>query len=270
MGKLEQYGWSEIPDEPGKLEWLHKDQLRIDPAYQRSRVSTVRVNAIAAKWSWKACLLLAVIRRLDHSLWVFDGGTRLLAALKRPDIRELPCWVFDEKKIEREAEGFLAVNTVRGSMLMAERFRAMLISLDPDALAVNALIERYGYKIEPKAGQWRLACVKALLTEHRADCGVLEALFPLLCEICPSGEPLRDRLVQGACILERHLRRRDDSLLAQHHRVKLVAAGQQAILRQMTSTAEYHGKGGEKVCAEGIIMLLNHRRSSRRIKTLFD
>ena len=53
--KVELYGWK-VTDTPGALSNLNKTLLQIHPAYQR--VATLdKINAIASKWSWVACLL---------------------------------------------------------------------------------------------------------------------------------------------------------------------------------------------------------------------
>src|ERR1044072_8898324 len=83
----------EIKDAPPKLEWIHKSQLAVDPAYQRE-ANLTKVEKIAAGWSWKALGTLQVAKRGDGKFLVFEGGHRLLASKQRVDVQELPCAIY--------------------------------------------------------------------------------------------------------------------------------------------------------------------------------
>ena len=61
--KVDRYKWK-LVDLPGKVHLIHKDELHIDPAYQRE-ASLGKIRAIAGKWSWIACGAIIVGQGMD-------------------------------------------------------------------------------------------------------------------------------------------------------------------------------------------------------------
>lgn len=91
IDKIKRYGWKLI-DKQGEFMLIEKDELYVDPVYQRSNWNSKKVNDIASAWSWNRCGTLTVAIR-DDKWWIIDGATRKLAADKRSDIKKLPCMV---------------------------------------------------------------------------------------------------------------------------------------------------------------------------------
>ncbi len=266
--KVEVYNWT-MKDEPGTQHYIHKNLLNVDKEYQRTSVSWTRVNEIASSWSWKACGVLSVAKRPDSSLWVFDGQHRKLGADKRADITTLPCIVFDSEVVAEEAQAFYDVNTNRGNMPWTDKFRALIAANDPTAMQVKEMVESEGYTINCSGVPFTVRCAGALMTQFQKDKEIAQRIWRL-CAALHAGEVIRDRIYSGLCHLETALSARgDETLLAKHNVQTLQNAGVDAIWESIASAVGFYKSGGAKVWAEGIVKLLNHKRKTRRIESLF-
>lgn len=268
LSKLDQYGWG-VLDERGHFEWIPKDELFIDHAYQRDKVSQIRVASIRRDWSWVACGVLIVARRKDGSLWIVDGQHRKLAADHRVDIQDLPCIVFNAAEVKDEATGFYRANTVRGPVDSYSKFKAMVEAGDPVAKAVKQMVESTGYKATVTHQTYGVACVVRLMNCYSSDAPLTMDVWKLLCEI-GDGEPPTERVVAGVFLLESRLREEGMTLLDKRNKEVLQKAGLAGIQESIQKTLSYYSKGGERYYAEGILQLLNKRRSSHRIPSLIN
>lgn len=90
--------------------------------------------------------------------------------------------------------------------------------------------------------------------------------------IASDGSSITDQLFGGLFHLERHLRSighpRNSSILDKHNIDDLVASGTNKIKQSIGATRAYFVKGGGRIFAQGIINLLNHRRSARKIPSI--
>lgn len=122
--KIERYGWK-VRDEKGNLEWLPKNNLHIDKAYQRNLSEEKRLR-IASNFSWIAFGALSVALRPDGTFWIIDGSHRHAAAMSRSDIKDVPCVLFSTvgDGVD-EANGFLALNTARKPLEYLDKFNAL-------------------------------------------------------------------------------------------------------------------------------------------------
>lgn len=263
--KVEQHGW-EIRDVPGEMEWIHKAQIKVDHNYQRTNVSNNRVLEIARCWSWVACGVLIIARRPDGSLWAVDGQHRKLAADKRADVQMLPCIVFDTTDVQEEARGYLRANTVRGPIKTAEKFNAMIIASDEPALFVKAMVQESGYRIAKAPCDFGVTCVGQILSSVQIDRRVAKEIWEL-CVAIHGGQFIRERVFGALFYLERYLHSKfpGETILRGHNRDALIAAGLDNINSAVHRAMVFHGKGGAKICADGVITMLNHKRRTRRI-----
>lgn len=141
LSKTEHYAWAPISGSRPELRFIPKGQLARDMGYQRDgRQLTAHQVKIASEWNWRECGALVVARR--HGAWlVVDGQNRVLAALRRQEITDLPCVVIQttgsaENKRREEAAAFLRINGGRRAVTPLQRFRAGLLARDP--LCINA------------------------------------------------------------------------------------------------------------------------------------
>ncbi len=272
--KVDVYDW-EVLDEKGRFEEIHKGQLRIDPAYQREFVSNSRILEIARNFQYKACLTLGVARRPDGSPWVFDGQTRKCAADRRSDLTLLPCMVWDVSDKKWEALAFLAIQCARGPVKSTDKFKAMLIADDATALAVKAMVEETGYEVSSRKAQFTVSCVGALMNAYKVNPCCARTAWRLSSELF-SGDVVTDFVFGGLFYLEQFLAKRGVaspaeaySLTDRHNKESLLSAGVEIISRSINETRAYYKKGGAKVYAEGIVQLLNRRRRTRKLPSVF-
>lgn len=262
--KVEQMRWT-MKDGPGQFNMLSKFLLKVDPEYQRLHVSQSRINEIARAWSWVAYVCVAVAKRRDGSYWVIDGQHRVLAARKRHDIQELPCMVFEVDTIEDEANGFISVNTVRGAMSAVEKFRALKISRDPQALLAAELLSDFGYHATRSAtGPGQIGCIAMLLNFIRQSPDVCRSVFGLVVDLVEGG-PINDRLFGALFMLELHLAKHRESIFRAHNLNAIRELGADRLIVETRRASEYFGKGGARIWAQGLINILNKRRRTRRL-----
>lgn len=254
-----------VVNKAGKFLWIDKSKLSVDHEYQRDNVNDVRVNKIAANWNWVAFGVLTVAERPDKTYWVVDGQHRKLAADKRTSVTNLPCMVFRMVEKLEEAHGFLDANTLRGTVSAYDKFRCKLACKEPAALSVKAMVDHSGYKIT-RGGTERngVTCVARLTRCYDADPSVSERIWTLCTRIC-GGEGMIEDLFMGAFTLECKLSKSGTSLLDRHHAEKLIEVGQADILKKMRDLKIALGKGGPKVCAQAIVLVLNKSKKTNKI-----
>lgn len=266
--KIDMYGW-EMVDKCGRFQKVSKRELHIDPGYQREHVKHARVNRIASRWSWVRFGALSVARRPDGSLWVFDGQHRKLAADKRSDVDELPCMVFTATGAVDESKFFLDVNCDRGTVAMIDRFKALLAQKDPVAEEVTRMVAATGYKISRGGADFTVQCAGALYRMTKADGEAAAVAWQVAAEMY-AGKPVLDRVFSGLWGAERHIRRSGlGSIARPPFSAALVKLTPTKICRSIAATGEYHGAGGPKTQAEGVIRLLNHGRRTNLVPSLY-
>lgn len=142
-------GGSFVP--PLDLRWIQKQQLQLDPAYQRDQTAS-KVANIRDHWDWSAVGALRVAERPNKALFVYDGGHRLQAALERVDVSHLPCVIFTPERSAQaeEADAFVKSNTVT-AVRAYNKHVAGLVCKDPLALQVQALLDKHGLQAAKQA-----------------------------------------------------------------------------------------------------------------------
>jgi hypothetical protein len=259
ISKVDRYGWS-MEDKPGEMRMLDKHLLRIDPAYQRN-ANDIKIREMAGNWSWIGCGVITVAERPigQHrsTYFVVDGQHRVLAAMKRADISDLPCIVFRVLRVAEEAGAFLRTNTLRKPITAIERFNAMITSGDQQAIKVKSIIDATGLDLRKTCNAPKqIKCLRTLLVLL----GVMgEEDFRLLMETCSAistTEHVKDCVVQGLAYIHRYTERglRDERLLKRIHDV-----GDAALSAGAVKSAAYFSRGHAKTWAVGMIEVINHR-----------
>ena len=252
--KVKQYSWG-LKDAPGKLVWIHKSALCVDHTYQRE-ASLKRVLSLAKDWSWLACGVLTVAQRPNQSLlYVVDGQHRLLAAMKRSDIQEMPCLVFDTQNIKDEAVGFFDANTNRRLPTWVEKWKAQLLSEDPITMQINDLIVGHGRTVGECSKATDIRCLSALTRAAKLNMNGLIRLWPLLIEIC-AGKPFHEHLVEGFIWLETNIAN-NESLLDKKWEQRIIKIGYQELLAATQRASSFYARGGAKVWGLGMMEALN-------------
>lgn len=252
--KVQQYRW-ELKDKPGELVWLHKTALRVDHDYQRHGNQTKAI-AIAQRWSYVACGVIVVAKRTtDQGMYVIDGQHRVLAALKRDDVQQLPCIVFESDGPKQEAAGFMDANTQRRMPTSQEKWRAQMMRGDQNTLFVNALITQAGRTVSNCAGPTTVRCLTSLLRAADSDREALGRLWPLVVELSV-GKVLHERIFDGLFWLETHLPD-DESLVDRRWRERVLRVGYDGLLEAAHKAAAYFTRGGNKVWGTGMLEAMN-------------
>jgi len=254
IDKIERYKW-QTKDKKGSFLYIVKTDLKIDHLhYQRDNISHEKILDLARNWSWVACGTISVARRADKSLWVMDGQYRLMAALRRSDIKDLPCMIFDVDDIKDEAEGFLNVNINRKAMRYLDRFKALNTSGDEAASFVQELIASTG-RIAGVGHGKEVRCVGSLVSGAQKQRDALKRIWPLL-NALSSDEPIPSQIVDGLMFLEVAMQP-DVSLSVPTISRRLITIGSQELLIAARASAHFRGKGGAKIWADGICQRYN-------------
>jgi hypothetical protein len=258
--KIERYGWT-IKDEPGVQLEIPKHDLVVDESYQRPETQE-KILALARAWSWMACGVISVADR-DGVFYVFDGNNRACAARLRSDITNLPCIVFSTVSAVTEAEGFLRANTFRKPITGIDKFRALVVTEDPAAMAVRALCEEAGRTIQYHDSATSVRCVSTLLRLATNNKDALERLWPLINALM-LGRTLLDRVVQALVYIEENMPE-GESLTDRHWRERVLNAGADNLLNAANRAAALYCRGGAKVWATGMVEAINFKARNRLV-----
>ncbi len=263
--KMERYGWT-MKDRPGVFMEVDKTALLVDKQYQRDGTKN-KIAEIAKHWSWVACGCLIVASRPDMRLFVIDGQHRKVAADRRPDIKTLPCLIFEVEDVKQEAEGFLNANTLRKPMVAHEKFRALLMAGNPHAQFVNDLVSKSKRTIRAGSDGASVDCVSALMRVAQESKEVLARVWPIALLLC-EGRLLHRDIIEGLCYIEKNCKN-GASLMDAYWKKRVLHVGYDGLLMGARKSCEYHGKGGPKQVALGMVNAI-HRGLSKRISGFED
>ncbi len=154
----------------GTIEAVEIARLKFDD-YQR-QLSNEFVQEMAGNWDPKVAGAIVVNRRPNGALYVIDGQHRTAAA-KTAGEKLILAVVFDNLSRQQEA-----AMRVRGNVRKAEQpqeaFRAKLASGDKESLAIVAIAEEYGAKINTVPnGKVGIDCIGTIEKLYRKDDGEL-------------------------------------------------------------------------------------------------
>jgi hypothetical protein len=252
VSKIDRYKW-EVKDSPGVLLDIDKDELRIDPEYQR-KSKEAKILAMARAWSWVGCGALLVADR-EGCFFVMDGQHRLLAARKRSDITTLPCIVFSTESAGQEAQGFLVSNTLRRPISGLDRFKALLVAGVHSARVLEELMDSAGRVPADKADGGSIRCLSTLVSLVEADENNFRKVWPLAVGICVNNT-FHERIIYSLAYIEQRLPQ-GDSLTQKRWRDRLLAVGYNGLLGAINSSCVYHGQSAPKFWAFGVLNAIN-------------
>lgn len=251
--KVTLYKWK-FKDKPGVFKQIPKLQLNIPTEYQREPLAS-KVSLITADFSWIAFGALVVALR-DDAYWVIDGQHRLLAALRRSDIDKLPCIVFETESVEKEAQGFLDLNTKRKPVSSLARHRAMTAANDEVAVFVTKTLSDLGLEfsdMSKNVGTLKSAAWCARRAAENKDRFV--KVLSLASDLSLAAEmAIQERLLEGLWHIDTHVEGGvDDRRL----RGKITAAGARKLLDAAARASAYYTSGGARIWAIGMMNEIN-------------
>jgi hypothetical protein len=258
-----------ITDKPGEFMNIPKEQIYIDHSYQRPECHDSKIIRIASGWSWMACAVLVVVRRVSDEVrrfYAVDGQQRAAAARRRDDILSLPCIVFESHSTEEEAMAFLKINTERRPLKALEKFGSRIVLKDKDALLVQRLVVNSGYSLVSTvhANRKEIKCVDTLLKLAGSCPDVLVEVWPLLVELAAGGQ-ISMLAVNSLVYIQKNIVDPDASLLKKPWRDRLIAAGIGGIDVAARSFAKTYDNGGSRIWAAGVVNLLNKRLRNKLV-----
>jgi len=250
--KVEKYGWI-LRDRPGEFMMVDKNELSIDYEYQRDKVIIRKVRELQSNWSWAGCGCILVAMRQDGSFWVFDGQHRVLAARNRADISILPCLVFEVDNKTQEAAGFLVSNTQRKPVTAIAKFKAMVMTGDPTAVAVDSLLKKLGLTVcDTAAHRHELKCVAVCLKHATSGVDVLEAALRAALAL-DGDEPVHRDMLDGLTWIHKKYRLLSDTRFMR----RFSGIGRADIVSAMNRFAIAQENRSDKVCGMAILQCVN-------------
>ena len=259
--KAKQVKWDSVPPPDYTLQNIPKDMLWIDHEYQRNEISLKNVNRIASMWSWHCVGAITVGRRVDGTLVVIEGQHRVLAAMKRVEIKELPCLVFNVNSLEEEAAIFLAVNTIRKTVSALDQHRAGHVANDPLRTKVQAMLDDLGISIiKNPRGSTQTAAIGNILHQYKVqgEDALYGALTIAKAIEFPNGIP--GNIIRGLAVVAK---RNPGKIGFIAERCAIYPAG--TFEASMRRRKELLGKGGELVEATSICEVINKGLRSNKI-----
>lgn len=253
--KVEKYKWAKL-GQKGELVYLDKNDLKVDPSYQREAPTNEWTLNLARNWDWPSCGTITVSER-DDQWWVVDGQGRLSAAMQRTDINELPCMVFRNSSIEEEATTFLKVNAHRRSVASFAKYKAALTAKQPLALFVQSHLDSAGLSVGIVGSPKAVACIATLMALAKENKDRFTKMWPLFTHSHQESE-IYGVVIKGFWEVERAWDGKK-SLTANPHFSKLIRIGGHACLAEIRRLTCERGKGGHAVFRDAILVMLKKK-----------
>jgi hypothetical protein len=184
-----------VADWPYAFEVLNVADLFVDETYQRPL--TTFAARIEKNFDPALVGTLIVSNRDDGRYAIVDGQTRA-AAIRKLDghaPQGVPCLVYYGLSQADEASLFARLQMERRGIASAHRFRAAVVSGDPEAIAIERIAHAAGYEIG-EGSKGCLSAVAALEKVYRRSPDMLERVLKILRAawghaVMPNGELLR-------------------------------------------------------------------------------
>lgn len=124
---------------------LPVSKLMVDHTYQRNALSQKNINEIVKDYAVGSFGTLNVADR-NGVYYVVDGQHRLAAA-KKLGLTAVPCAIWISSGVEQEAAEFERCNSARKVVDSYNRYRAMVVSQNPEYLECEKILHRNGVQI---------------------------------------------------------------------------------------------------------------------------
>lgn len=258
------FSWNQSGS-PGVFMMIPKTSLRMDMEYQRCEASAEKVIEIARNWDWTLLGVLMVAMREDGSFWVVDGGHRYRAAMKRDDVLELPCMVFDNMRKNLEALTFVGANTMKSVIKALDLHNAALCAGEPLALTAQAILDKHGYTAVKSAsaiaGRQAFEAIRTLRSLIIKDRRYAERSFAA-CALIAGHKFFSGKLLKGLFYCAYKLRDKAD-ILEGVYLERLIKIGAEGLELSIRRESHIQGAGGEVVAAKAILDCINKGQRRR-------
>lgn len=194
---------AEVPEAPPQMtswpyrfEVLSLDRLFVDDSYQRDLTSFAQRIIRDFDPALVGCLVIAdrststdadlrVKANARNRYATIDGQTRA-HAMRELEMTDAPCVVFEGLSRAAEASLFARLQTQRRGMATYMRFRAALVSEDPEAIAIEAIARRHGYEIGTGSTIGKISAISAMEYAYRRE--LLDAVLGTIRSAWPDRE----------------------------------------------------------------------------------
>lgn len=225
---------------PFRFDVIRIELMFVDRSYQRPL--TDFAAKIEQDFNPALIQTVALSERSNGKFAVIDGQTRMVAAEKLGyDV--LPACVFTGLGVPEEAAIFEQLGTARRALKTYDRFRAAITRGDPEAIAIQALVDSLGLEIGSKFPE-QIIAVGALRSCYRRDGIQLERTLVNLKEAWPDRAPAGD-MIKGMHLFftprNAKLRRERQGLNDEKLVMKLQVAGPDQIRRRVNAAREAAG-----------------------------
>jgi hypothetical protein len=139
------------PGEVPVLDWIDKNLIDIDQAYQRG-LDEARVQRIVDWFEWRSFGALVVAKAESGRYRCIDGQHRLEAAKRHPKVGVVPAVIIAEVGTGPEAETFVTLNRDRKNVTPLDLYWAQLAANDPEAVTAQQVCQRAGVVVQRYAG----------------------------------------------------------------------------------------------------------------------
>lgn len=267
---VEKKRWNILKTTRGYFKNIPKEQLLVDPAYQRSHNghSRQKVQTFVKNWSWEGCHVLSVAHRGDK-LYVMDGSHRLAAAMMIPEIKNLPCLIFEVEDSKTEAENFLRLNVLRKPVTSSQKHHAKVHVGDGNSILIEEWIASVGRYVSSNGGgsPKTVTNVAAMEEAIKVSPESAEAAFFVTASLC-EGRSYSNEVFSGLALIDYRLRERNTgrSITDKEIVARLKKIGLDDILLSIRQAKGFLGVGGNRARAIGIQNIFNRGLRSNKIE----
>lgn len=251
-------------DAPGEFRMIHKDRLTIPTdSYQREAENEGGIRIMARDWSWALCGALHVVERDDGLLPVFDGGRRLRAARRRPDIAEVPCMVYRLATVSMEARAFIDKQTKIARVKPYNVHVAGVVAGVPVDIAASDIVAANGYAVTRGDADHGFEAIGTLRKMISQDEPLARRVFSTLAAVADGGG-IPGVVLEGLFVLAKKQAPEHDVLIGKWLR-KMHLVGIDGLTAAVRKHTLRVGQGGALTAAAGICMALNDNMKKLRL-----
>ena len=255
--------------------WIATKDLRLMPKGNRRIMNEAEIHRIAREFNWDLLTVLIVGPNDGQGKYsIADGQHRWRAVHDVLGWRDekLPCWVVPTAAdAARLAKIFLGVNGVRTSVKPIDIFKSEVVAEVPQALAIQRVLERAGFRVEYQVSERSIPAVNAIRGVFK-DAG--ESGLALVLETIKAAWPTsRERATQGVILrgLGRLLAKYDGAVEQGVLVTKLSKhATPDEIIAQAKASMNVHGSTLPQNVAAVMVAAYNKGRRSGQLADFFS
>jgi hypothetical protein len=259
--KAVHYDWAK-PGDSGRRCIIPVAELKIDQTYQRQEVSEGNTLAIARAFNWLAFNSIVVMERANGDKYVVDGQQRLTAAIRRGDIKAVPCSVFKSDGPEHEAGAFVSLNVSRKPVSAIAKFNASAMAGINPQKQISDWLSSLGMRVINDGKDVNgVSFPTALVSTWEYDAESAKTAILVQRDVIGPEYPVNGVFHKGAWWLLHN------GIDVEEHADKLKRLGGLAAVLRSVKTVEIEtgANASNRVCGLGMLRLINYKRRGQKI-----